>query len=56
MQFHERTGTAFNFLEYPTAVVMIALHYYFRFKVSLDDVVDLIVMRGFHLSHRPVHN
>ena len=37
-------------------VVMIAVHYYFRFKVSLDDVVELMVMRGFHLSHQTVHN
>jgi len=33
-----------------------AVHYYYRFKVSLDDVVELMVMRGFHLSHQTVHN
>ncbi len=55
-QFNERTGTPFNFIEYPTEVVMIALHYYFRFKVSLDDVVELMAMRRFHLSHQTVHN
>ena len=49
-QFNERTGTPFNFIEYPTEVVMIAVHYYYRFKGSLDDVVELMVMRGFHLS------
>jgi putative transposase len=51
-QFNERTGTLFNFIEYPTEVVMIAVHYYYRFKVSLDDVVELMAMRGFHLSHQ----
>ncbi len=55
-QFNDRTGTEFNFIEYPTEVVMIALHYYFRFKVSLNDVVELMAMRGFHLSHQTVHN
>jgi putative transposase len=55
-QFNERTGTKLNFIEYPTEAVMIAVHYYYRFKVSLDDVVELIVMRGFHLSHQTVHN
>ena len=55
-QFNERTCTPFNFIEHPTEVVMIALHYYFRFKVSLDDVVELMAMRGFHLSHQTVHN
>lgn len=55
-QFNERTGSDFNFIEYPTEIVMIALHYYFRFKVSLDDVVELMEMRGFHLSHQTMHN
>jgi len=35
---------------------MIAVHYYYRFKVSLDDVVELMTMRGFHLCHQTVHN
>ncbi len=55
-QYNERTVTKLNFIEYPTEVVMIAVHNYFRFKVSLDDVVELILMQGFHLSHQTVHN
>ena len=55
-QYNERTGTKLNFIEYPTEVVMIVVHYYFRFKVSLDNVVELMAMRGFHLSHQTVHN
>jgi transposase-like protein len=35
---------------------MLAVHYYYRFKVSLDDVVELMAMRGFHLSHQTVQN
>ncbi len=55
-QYNERTGTKLNFIEYPTEVVMIAVHYYFRFKVSLDDIVELMAMRGFHLSHQIIQN
>ncbi|MFN3233817.1 MAG: hypothetical protein ACE365_00170 [Gammaproteobacteria bacterium] len=55
-QFNERSGTPLNFIEHPTEVVMIAIHYYYRFKVSLDDVVELMMMRGFHMSHQMVHN
>ena len=55
-QYNERTGTLLNFIEYPTEVVMIAVNYYYRFKVSLDDVVELMAMRGFYLSHQTVHN
>lgn len=29
---------------------MMTLHYYYRFKVSLEDVVELMAMRGFNLS------
>ena len=55
-QYNERTGTKLNFIEYPTEVVMIAMNYYYRFKGSLDDVVQLMEMRGFHLCHQTIHN
>ena len=55
-QYNERTGTSLNNIEYPTEVVMIAVHYYYRFKVSLDDVVELMTMRNIQLSHQTVHN
>jgi len=55
-QYNERTGTKLNFIEYPTEVVMMTVFYYYRFKVSLDDVVELMTMRGFHLCHQTVHN
>jgi len=35
---------------------MMAVHYYYRFRVSLDDVVQLMAMRNIHLSHQTVHN
>jgi transposase-like protein len=35
---------------------MLALHYYYRFRNSLDDVVELMIMRGFHLCHQTIHN
>ena len=55
-QYNKRTGTPFNFIEYPNEVIMIAVHHYYRFKLSLSDVVELMAMRGFHLSHQTVHN
>ena len=55
-QYNARTGTVFNFIQYRTEVVMLAVHYYYRFKNSLDDVVELMAMRGIHLSHQTVHN
>jgi transposase-like protein len=35
---------------------MLAVHYYYRFRNSLDDVVELMKMRGINLSHQTVHN
>jgi transposase-like protein len=56
IQFNEYTHTAFNFIQYSTEVVMLAVHYYYRFRNSLDDVVELMAMRGLHLCHQTVHN
>ena len=53
-QFNERTGTSYNFLEYPTDVVMLTVFYYYRFKNSLVDVVEHMALRGVHLSHETV--
>lgn len=55
-QYNERTGTPLNYIHYPTEVVMLAVYYYYRFKNSLDDVVELMKMCGLHFSHQAVHN
>lgn len=55
-QCNEHTGTVFNYLEYPTDVVILAVRYYHEFKTSLDDVVKLMAMRGFKLCHQTVRN
>ena len=53
-QFNERTGTPYNFLEYPTEVVMLTVFYYYHFKSSLVDVTKHMALRGIHLSHETV--
>ena len=55
-QYNERTGTKLNFIEFMTEVVMLVVYHYYRFKLSLDDVVELMALRGFSLSHQTVHN
>jgi len=55
-QFNERSGTSLNFIEYPTEVVMLVVYKYCRFKLSLDDVVELMAIRGIQLCHQTVHN
>ena len=48
--------TALNYIEHRTEVVMYAVHYYLRYKLSSDNVVEIMAMRGFSLSHQTVHN
>jgi len=55
-QYNERTGTPFNFISHRTEVAIMTLYYYYSFKMSLDDVVIIMALRGFHLSHQTVHN
>ena len=43
-QFNERTGTPYNYIEYPTEVVTLAVYLYYRFRNSLDDVVELMAL------------
>ncbi len=35
--FNERTGTPFNFLEYPTDIVLLVIVWRVRYKLSLRD-------------------
>ena len=35
---------------------VMAVYLYYRFKNSLDDVVELMAMRGMHLSHQTIYN
>src|SRR3989338_8327866 len=53
-QFNERSGTIYNFLEFPTDVVMLTVFYYYRFKNSLVDVTEHMLLRRFSLSHETV--
>lgn len=55
-QFNERTGSVFNYLEYPTEVVILTLWYYFDFNNGYDDVVRLMAQRGVELCHQTVSN
>ncbi len=55
-QYNERTGTPYNYIEYPTEVVTLAVYLYYRFRNSLGNVVELMAMRGFDLSHQTIYN
>lgn len=52
--YNERTGTSFNFLQYPSDVVLLAVFLYYRYKNSLVDVTEHMTLRGFSLSHETI--
>jgi putative transposase len=52
--FHERTGTPFNRLSYPTDVVCLVVLWRFRYTLSLRDVAEMFLQRGLIFTHEAV--
>jgi putative transposase len=50
-RFNERTGTPFNDLQFPTDVVLLAVLWRLRYKLGFRDVAELLLQRGFEISH-----
>jgi len=55
-QFNERTATPFNRISYRTEIVVLVVYHRLRFKLSLDDVVELMATRNVFISHQTVQN
>ncbi len=54
--FNERTGTQFNFLEFPTDVVLLVVLWRLRYKLSLRDLAEMFLVRGFEFTHEAVRD
>jgi len=53
-QFNERTGTPFNRLQVPTDVALLAVRWYLRYKLSLRDLEELLLERGFEVAYETI--
>jgi len=53
-KFNERTGTPFNYLEFPTDIVFQVVLCRLRYKLSLRDLAELFLLRGFTFTHEAV--
>ena len=53
-QFNERTGTPFNYLEFPTDIVLLVVLWRVRYKLSLRDLAEMFLERGFEFTHEAV--
>ncbi|MDJ0704407.1 MAG: IS6 family transposase [Leptolyngbyaceae cyanobacterium MO_188.B28] len=54
--FNGRTGTPFNFLEFPTDIVFQVLLCRLRYKLSYRDVAEFFLVRGFEFTHETVRD
>ncbi len=51
-RFNERTGAPFNFLEYPTDIVLLVVRWRLQDKLSLRDLAQMFLERGFVFAQR----
>jgi transposase-like protein len=54
--FNERTGTPFNYLEFPTDIVLLAVLWRLRYKLSLCDLAEMFLERGFMFTHEAIRD
>ena len=53
-RFNERTGTAFNDLQFPTDIVLKAVLWRLRYKLGFRDVAELLWQRGFEVCYETI--
>ncbi len=53
-RFNERSGTPFNDLQFPTDIVLLAVLWRLRYKLGFRDVAELLLQRGFEISHETI--
>ena len=54
--YNERTGTPFNHLTVPTDVVFLVVLWRLRYKLSLRDLAEMFLDRGFVFTHETVRD
>ena len=56
LRFNQRTGSPFNDLYFPTDVVLLAVLWRLRYKLGFREVAELLLQRGFEVSHETIRN
>jgi len=51
---NERTGTPYNYLQYPTDLVLLVVLWRLRYKLRLRNLAEMFLERGFVFSHETV--
>ena len=55
-KFNERSGTVYNYLQFPTDIVLLVVLWRLRYKLSLRDLAEMFLERGFEFTHEAVRN
>src|SRR5438552_4690267 len=55
-RFNERTGTPFNYLAFPTDIVLLVVLWRLRYKLSLHDLAEMFLVRGFAFTYEAVRD
>lgn len=55
-EFNERPGTPLNRLQYPREVVCLVVLWRLHYKLSLRDLAEMLVERGFTFTHETVRS
>jgi len=53
-RFNERSGSAFNDLQFPNDIVLMAVFWRLRYKLGFRDVSELLLQRGFEVSYETI--
>ncbi|HIM60465.1 MAG TPA: IS6 family transposase [Dehalococcoidia bacterium] len=53
-RFNKRSGTPFNDLQFPTDIVLLAVLWRLRYKLSFRHVAELLLHRGFEVSYETI--
>jgi putative transposase len=54
--FNERTGTPFNYLTFPSDIVLQVVLWRLRYKLSFRDLAEMVLERGFTFTHETVRD
>jgi transposase-like protein len=46
----------FNYLEFPTDIVLLVVVWCLRYKLSLRDLAEMFLLRGFEFTHEAVRD
>ena len=53
-RYNERTGTVLNRVQVPTDIVFLVVFWRLRYKLSLRDLAEMFLLRGFEFTHEAV--